>query len=151
MSLKIEGRRLVDADGPKIGAAAVRELTGTPLPTTADLERGEHGDGEPRAFGAPTRPNPGILAILPDLAQAVEPLSPEDARALLWVARSLPGLEARCREIKLEGCEPSYQADGVTPTANDFKHPTPRGHVALGALLSLMRAWRVAGEPGGGK
>lgn len=106
---------------------------------------------EARAKERRARPNPGILAILPDLAQAVEPLSPEDARALLWVARSLPGLEARCREIKLEGCEPAYQADGKTPTPNDFRHPTPRGHVALGALLSLVKAWRVAGEPGGEK
>ena len=112
------------------------ETATAPLPIVADVEH--DGDRGPRAPAS---------SPVPDLLAAAVALSREDLRALLWIARTLPGLEARCRAIKLEATEPAYQADGKTPTANDFKHATPRGHVALGALLSLVRAWRVAGAP----
>mgnify|MGYP003500379334 CR=1 FL=1 len=157
MSSRIVGRRLVVDGGPLDGAAAVRELTSTPttvdttaartfaLPTVADLERGEHGDGEPRAFGP--RPSRDPMAAIDQAADAqraahvgallsaVAGLHVDEVRVLAAMARQLPGVRLRA------ACEAATAQGWVRSGATRVEVPSSPLARAQSSLLGTWREW----------
>lgn len=133
--------------GPLIGAEAVRELTSAGA-MMADVEN--DGDRGPRlrdplaSIDAAAQGQHARAMV--DLVAASLGLHVDEVRVLVWIARTLPGLEDRCRALKMEGAEPVYQPDGSL-TPNDFGKATPRAHVVLGSLLSFVRDWQNAHDP----